>query len=216
MQYIGYFGATVINVVLMLNLLISILGDSYERFQLEQAIVDIKEKARISMEIQSMMFWTKKESLLKYIRLCSSAFQDEEEQDWEGRIRFMDKKLDKSIKELIESNKSAETKATGSSKLIEININKSNMVLEGKFTSLEGKIALVEGKISDQSISLEKITDASTSLEGKIASVDSKIISVEGKISNISASLDDKMVSVESKINDLNHKLEMILSIISK
>ena len=60
MQYIVYFGATVINVVLMLNLLISILGDSYERFQLEQAIVDIKEKARISMELQSMMFWTNK------------------------------------------------------------------------------------------------------------------------------------------------------------
>ena len=32
MQYIGYFGATVINVVLMLNLLISILGNSYEGF----------------------------------------------------------------------------------------------------------------------------------------------------------------------------------------
>ena len=110
MQYIGYFGATVINVVLMLNLLISILGDSYERFQLEQAIVDIKEKARISMELQSMMFWANKQSLLKCIRLCNSAFQDEEEQDWEGRIRFMDKKLDKSIKELIESNKLAEKK----------------------------------------------------------------------------------------------------------
>ena len=100
MQYIGYFGATVINVVLMLNLLISILGDSYERFQLEQAIVDIKENARISMELQPMMFWTNKHSLLKCIRLCNSAFQDEEEQDWEGRIRFIDKKLDKSIKDL--------------------------------------------------------------------------------------------------------------------
>ena len=30
MPYAGYFGATVINVILMLNLLISILGDSYE------------------------------------------------------------------------------------------------------------------------------------------------------------------------------------------
>ena len=59
-QYISYFGATVINVVLMLNLLISILGDSYERFQLEQAIIDIKEKAKISIELQSIMFWNNK------------------------------------------------------------------------------------------------------------------------------------------------------------
>ena len=195
MQYIGYFGATVINVVLMLNLLISILGDSYERFQLEQAVVDIKEKAKISMDLQSMMFWSNKQSDLKYIRLCDSAFPDEEEQDWEGRIRFMDKKFDKNIKELIESNKVVETKATENTKSMEKEINKS---FEGKFTSLEGKIASMESKNSDISTSLEgKITDISTSLEGKI------------KHSDISTSL-------EGKINDLDRKLEMILSIISK
>ena len=81
-------------------------------------IVDIKEKARISMELQSMMFLTNKKSLLKCIRLCNSAFQDEE-QDWEGRIRFMDKKFDKGIKELIESNKVSEIKASESSTSIE-------------------------------------------------------------------------------------------------
>ena len=186
MQYIGYFGATVINVVLMLNLLISILGDSYERFQLEQVIVDTKEKARISMELQRMMFWTNKQSLLKCIRLCNYAFQDDEEQDWEGRIRFMDKKLDRSIKELIESNKAIETK-----------IEKS----------LEEKIASVEGKISGVSGSLEgKINDASTSLEDKLNDIST---SMEGKLSDISASLEEKM-------NDLNQKFEIILNIISK
>ena len=185
MQYIGYFGATVINVVLMLNLLISILGDSYERFQLEQAVVNIKQKANISMEIQSMMFWTKKKSLLKYIRLCNSAFQDEDEQDWEGRMRFMDKKLDKSIKELMESNKAAETKAAESSKSIETNIAKSNTTLEGRFASVEQNIK--------------------ASLEGKIASVEGQILAVDSKIA-----------SVEDKMNELNHKLEMILNIISK
>ena len=70
--------ATIINVILMLNLLISILGDSYERFQLEDTNVDIKEKARISMELQSMMFWAKYKSHLKYIRLCNYGFQSEE------------------------------------------------------------------------------------------------------------------------------------------
>ena len=82
----------------MLNLLISILGDSYERFQLEQAIVDNKEKAKISMELRSMMFWFNKQSLLKCIRLRNSAFQDEDDKNWEGRIRFMDRKFDNSIK----------------------------------------------------------------------------------------------------------------------
>ena len=189
MQYIGYFGATVINVVLMLNLLISILGDSYERFQVEEAIVDIKEKARISLELQLMMFWANRKSRLKCIRLCISAFQDEDEQDWEGRIRFMDKKLDKSIRELIESNKSAEIKATESIKSVESKVNDISISLEKKNTS-------VEGKISDVNISLEaKISDISTSLEGKIS---------------------DISTSLEGKMNDLNQKLEIILNIISK
>ena len=47
-----------------------------------------------------MMFWTNRNSLLKHIRLCNFAFVNEEGQDWEGRIRFIDKKLDKSIKDL--------------------------------------------------------------------------------------------------------------------
>ena len=114
MEYICYFGATVINVILMLNLLISILGNSYDGFQAEQVIVDIKEKAKISMELQSMMFWKNKQSGLKYVRLCNSAFLDGEEQDWEGRIRFMEKKFDKNTKELLESNKSIEKNISNS------------------------------------------------------------------------------------------------------
>ena len=206
MQYIAYFGATVINVVLMLNLLISILGDSYERFQLEQVIVD-KEKARISLELQSMMFWSNKQSLLKSIRLCNFAFIGEEEQDWEGRIRFLDKKLDRNFRELIENNRLTETKASEGIKSIETSINKSNTSLECK---INDRGTLVESKISD----------ISTSMEGKIASVESKIndIStlVEGKIISVEGKINDISTSLEAKMHDLNQKLEIILNIISK
>ena len=189
MQYIVYFGATVINVVLMLNLLISILGDSYERFQLEQNIVDIKEKARISMELQSMMFWASKSSQLKCIRLCSSAFEGEEDQDWEGRIRFMDKKLDKGIRELTESNLAIGNKINESSKLAEVKSDESNK-------SIENKIDSIESKITDLSLSLEnKISEISVSFETRI------------KESNEAAT---------SQIRELSQKLEEILNILSK
>ena len=68
MTYIVYFGATVVNVILMLNLLISLLGDSYERFQLDQVKIDIREKAKNSLELQLMILWTKKYSNLKYLK----------------------------------------------------------------------------------------------------------------------------------------------------
>ena len=92
-QYIVYFSATVFNVILMLNLLISILGDSYERFQVEQTVVDVREKAQTSMELQSMMFWKERTCELKYVSSCGFAFEDEDAEDWEGRIRFWIKNL---------------------------------------------------------------------------------------------------------------------------
>ena len=233
LQYIAYFGATVINVVLMLNLLISILGDSYERFQLEQNIVDIKEKAKISMELQLMMFWSNKQSILKHLRLCNSAFQGEDDQEWEGRIRFMDKKLDKTLREIIdkigeaqptESSKSIETFINNSTTSMEGNISSLNSKisdirtsLEGKINSMEGNITSVGSKINDINASLEtKINERSTLLEAKISDIttflETRITSVEGKINDISASLENKISdiseSLEIKIEDRSTLLE--------
>ena len=186
MQYIVYFGATIINVVLMLNLLISILGDSYERFQLDQGIVDIKEKARISMEYQSMMFWTKKESELKCIRLCKSAFQDEENQDWEGRIRFLDKKLDKSIKELTDSNQFFGKAIKEISTSIEIKMKASIDSLDSNMQStVESKMKMLETQM------------------------------VEGNQS-LNAKIKESNDLTNSKIQEMNQKLEAILTILSK
>ena len=166
MQYIVYFGATVVNVVLMLNLLISILGDSYERFQLEQTIVDIKEKARISMEYQSMMFWTNKESQLLCIRVCKSAFQDEEDQEWEGRMRFMDKKLDKGIKELTDSNNSIGKGMDLISSSIEEKVKSS---IDSLDTKIQDTIQAKMKECSESIRALEaKMMERDQSMEAKI------------------------------------------------
>ena len=96
MDYIVFIGATIINVVLMLNLLISILGDSYERFQTTQVIIDYRERANLIIEILSMKNLKGFKSL-KYLHFCISANEND---NWEGRIRYMDTKLDKNFKNL--------------------------------------------------------------------------------------------------------------------
>ena len=99
MDYIVFIGATIINVVLMLNLLISILGDSYERFQISQVIIDYKERTNLIIEILSMKKLRVFESL-KYLHVCISANENEETENWEGRMRYMDTKMDKSFRRL--------------------------------------------------------------------------------------------------------------------
>ena len=60
MNYISFFVATVINVIIMLNLLISILGDSFDRFQVSAAEIDYMEMAQTLAEFETMLFWRRK------------------------------------------------------------------------------------------------------------------------------------------------------------
>ncbi|OMJ69114.1 hypothetical protein SteCoe_33251 [Stentor coeruleus] len=49
-KYLGLLIANIINVIIMLNVLISILGDSYDQFQIEKVIVDIKARTEQVLE----------------------------------------------------------------------------------------------------------------------------------------------------------------------
>ena len=59
-NYISFFIATVINVIIMLNLLISILGDSFDRFQINALEIDFMEMAKTLVEFETMMVWRRK------------------------------------------------------------------------------------------------------------------------------------------------------------
>ena len=146
-QYIVYITATVLNVVLMLNLLISILGDCYERFQIEQSIVDVREKAKIVKELEVMIFWGKRDTELKYIKVCSSAIEGEEDtEDWEGRMRFMDRKLDRAIAILSKSQEKTGPQTAS----IEVKVKELGKSMSTKFSLVESRVASVEAKIEGQ------------------------------------------------------------------
>ena len=150
MDYIVFIGATIINVVLMLNLLISILGDSYERFQTTQVIIDYRERANLIIEILSMKNLKGFKSL-KYLHFCISANEND---NWEGRIRYMDTKLDKNFKNLAD----------------EMVQDKSSM--KDKIVSFENKISLSEKKIE------VKIASTEEKIEAKISTIETKINSM--------------------------------------
>ena len=165
MDYIVFIGATIINVVLMLNLLISILGDSYERFQISQVIIDFKERTNLIIEILSMRK-LKTFQNLKYLHVCISANDNEENENWEGRIRYMDTKMDKNFKRLED----------------ELVQDKSS--IRDKMSLFENKISLSEKKIE------AKISSVEEKIEAKISSVEAKISSVETKMNLMNETLE--------------------------
>ena len=195
MDYIVFIGATIINVVLMLNLLISILGDSYERFQLSQVIIDYKERTNLIIEILSIKKLRVFQSL-EYLHVCISANENEENDNWEGRMRYMDIKMEKSFKRL-------EDELIQDKSSIKVNLLAIKKSVEGKISSFENKISSTEKKIETKISSIEeKIETKVSSVEFKISSVESKISSVEEKI--------------ETKMNSINDTLEAILKLVQK
>ena len=61
--YVTIFMSTILNVILMLNMLISILGDSYDIFMVERSIIDYREKINVTLEFQTALFWRKSNNL---------------------------------------------------------------------------------------------------------------------------------------------------------
>ena len=94
LKYTVFLGITVINIVLMLNLLISILGDSFDQFQLEKTIIDYKEKAELVLEIQRMLIWGENNPPSKYLHVCKLTIDNQDSGEWEGKVLFTDKKIE--------------------------------------------------------------------------------------------------------------------------
>ena len=110
--YFSIFLATIVNQILMLNMLISILGDSYDQFMIDKNIIDYREKIDLIMEVQTV-FSCKRimKKKRRFFHILASPLEEEEinKNDWDGKIVYLEKKTEKKIEEvLVKSRKSEE------------------------------------------------------------------------------------------------------------
>ena len=90
--------ASVINVIIILNVLISILGDSYHRFQAEAIVVSSMEMTELIIEIETMMFWRRSNNEKKYLQVCDSVRYDGITDAWEGKLKAISDIVNNSAK----------------------------------------------------------------------------------------------------------------------
>jgi hypothetical protein len=98
-----YIISTFINIIVMLNLLISILGDYYDQFQGDKDVIDLREKASFSLEIQKMMFWIKGKGNLKFLHVMKNITDEENNDDLEEKIFSIEKKIDSINKNILDA-----------------------------------------------------------------------------------------------------------------
>ncbi|OMJ70278.1 hypothetical protein SteCoe_31790 [Stentor coeruleus] len=86
--------ASIINTILMMNLLISIIGGTFDRIQQELVIRDMKLKAEIIFEIENLMFWKRNMNNPVFIQVILPKGGDNEEGfAWDRKIREIQRSI---------------------------------------------------------------------------------------------------------------------------
>ena len=72
--------------IISLNLLIAIMGDSYDEVQSKAKIADVREKLELIKEVGKFIFWNKKDDW-RYIHWVSTPLlRETDEITWVGKI----------------------------------------------------------------------------------------------------------------------------------
>ena len=108
LDWFFFFLATVINPLIMLNLLISIMGDTFARVQEGIEVADRKELTEMILEVEYLMFWKRNSNNKEYLHLCEEDLRlDGGSKTLESRIKELKSRLssiDSSIQEVKNSN----------------------------------------------------------------------------------------------------------------
>ena len=96
MQYVMFLLGTLILVIVMLNLLISILGETFRIFLVEAKNIDYKVMIETIYEVEVLLFWRKWTNSVNFFASCDNIIQAEEnsEEALDSKIDYIDKKLE--------------------------------------------------------------------------------------------------------------------------
>lgn len=75
-QWSLFIFASVLNPLIMLNLLIAIMGDTYDRVQNSFLVANMHEIADVILEYESLLFWKRTRTKKMYFQVCTN-FQKE-------------------------------------------------------------------------------------------------------------------------------------------
>lgn len=90
-KYVSFILASIFNMVIMLSLLISILSDSFDKFQTESVDIDYKEMAQEITNMEYLLFFRKEKSEKMHLHICDTKHLFDDGRDWEGKVRMIEK-----------------------------------------------------------------------------------------------------------------------------
>ena len=143
--------------VVLLNLFISMMGDSYDKVQSQKVITDAQTRLNMSVEAMTYLRILKKNKTKGkgYLIYCGPEVEDNEEDydEWNGRTTIIKKVLQQNeskIQAALKANTKTDDKVY--TKIQE----KIEAKIEEKITGLESKFASLENKMKEQDEQMKK------------------------------------------------------------
>ena len=144
----------------MLNMIISILGNSFDEFQLKSEIIDYKEMTEFIFEIEQIKALFKPIDKFQYLHICSNPYE-ENNGNWGGRVMDSHKMIANSQKEIEDKLKESEAQ------IEESFLEKINSI-DYKFCTFDQKINDVQGNIKVMNAETILIKNSMAQLESKL------------------------------------------------
>ncbi|OMJ87263.1 hypothetical protein SteCoe_11030 [Stentor coeruleus] len=142
LDYLGFFIASIVNVIVLLSLLISILGDSFDRFRLEAVEIDHIEMAELVYDLELLLFWRNNSNFSSYMQICDTTRMSYQIDEWEGSAKAIEMNISKSFDRRL--------------KIVETEIRNNHGVLSGNIQTLESIMAKNNESLEKKINNLEK------------------------------------------------------------
>ncbi|CAG9318217.1 unnamed protein product [Blepharisma stoltei] len=101
-EWIIFLIASILNPLIMLNLLISIIGDTFDRVQEGIVIADQKELCELIISGENLLFWRRNYNEKSYLQRCRVE-EAVEEDEWGGKTREIKSAISE-VQEILESS----------------------------------------------------------------------------------------------------------------
>jgi len=155
LEWVVFSCAAIINVVIMLNLLVSILGDAYEMTQMSVRENDLYMMLELVNEYESLMFWRRSAGTPVIMFTCDRAIEADSAADWAGQVSKITEKVrdeveksTETIQGRVEALKGAQEKSI---EALKKTMKAQNSELKNAVKTIEEKLEVILVLLKDRS-----------------------------------------------------------------
>lgn len=169
LRYTIFFCVSLMNTLILLNLLIALISDTYVRVREQLDIVDMQELADIILEVDSIMFWNRNSGKRRFLVSCNVAGSHKKRKNFESETKLIlkianevdnkSKANERSLQKVSQAvHKFSSSKVTGKSDwIIELILSIRNDFNSMK-TEMQAEIKQIKHDISSVKSELKKNT----------------------------------------------------------